>query len=489
MDIVVQNVNEAYVKVLSDLSIAHELSDFFQFMVPGAQFSPKFRAKLWNGKIYLFNTQTRQIYRGLVNQIEQFASDRGYTFKYDSDHYDASFSVKECDDFIESINPKYLPRDYQKDAFITSIRNKRRLILSPTASGKSLIIYLIVRYLLESGKKKGLIIVPKISLVEQLTKDFTEYSENNGWDTDENVHKIYQGKEKTSNKAVTISTWQSIYKISPKELEKYDFVIGDECHLFTAKSLTTIMTSLKNTEYRIGTTGTLDGSKTHKMVLEGLFGPVYKGVTTKELMDNNHIADFSIKCLLLKHPEEVCKAAKTFTYQQEMEYLVLNDTRNLFVSNLALSLKGNTLILYQYVEKHGVLLHDIIQKKIGKRKLFFIHGAVNVDYREKVREVVEKENDAIIVASYGTYSTGINIRNLHNVIFASPSKSRIRNLQSIGRSLRKSDTKSEAVLFDIADDLRHKKKENYTLKHFISRTEIYMDEKFKFKIYKIDIKG
>jgi superfamily II DNA or RNA helicase len=288
---------------------------------------------------------------------------------------------------------------------------------------------------------------------------------------------------------VYISTWQSLYKLPKEYFKQFDLVIGDEAHLFKSKEISELMCKMTNAKYRFGTTGTLDGTKTHKLVLEGLFGPVRKIITTKELMDQGHVADFLIKCLLLKHPDSVCQALKTATYQQEIEYLILNESRNKFISNLALSLKGNTLVLYQYVDKHGKLLHEMINREIGERKCFLVYGKTEGEVREEIRHIVEKEKDAIIVASYGTFSTGINIKNLHNIIFASPSKSRIRNLQSIGRGLRKSDTKDSAVLYDIADDLRWKKHENFTLRHFAERIKIYSEEKFVFKIFKIEMKG
>jgi len=433
--------------------------------------------------------RTKQIYRGLVTNVEQFCKSREYNFAYKNEQYANEFSLKEAEDFAKDLNPKHQPRDYQLNAFTHAIRSRRTLLLSPTASGKSLIIYLLVRYILSSGGSKGLIIVPTISLVEQLNSDFKEYSETNGWNVEDNCHKIYQGQEKITDKAVTISTWQSIYKMPKSYFEQFDFVIGDEAHQFKAKSLTDIMTGLVNAKYRIGTTGTLDGTKTHKLVLEGLFGQVQKVTTTKELMDQNHLANFEIKCLLLKHPDSVCQAAKSFKYAQEIEYLVLNETRNRFIRNLALSLTGNTLILYQYVDKHGKILQKLIEDKADGRKVFFIYGGTDVEIREEVRKVVESEDNAIIIASYGTFSTGINIRNLHNIIFASPSKSRIRNLQSIGRGLRKGDKKVSATLYDIADDLRWKSKENFTIKHFAERIKIYGEEKFKFKVYKIELKG
>lgn len=480
--IVISNLNEVYVRVSCPEGAAHELREYFTFQVPGYQFTPQYKAKLWDGKIRLFDTRTRQIYRGLVPNIVKFCEERDYDWEYDNEVYDEELSLSEAEQFIKDLNLPIVPRDYQIDAFVHAIRSRRTLLLSPTASGKSLIIYLIMRYI---NARKTLIIVPTISLVSQLASDFADY----GFDSDVHIHRIFGGQDKFTDRPITISTWQSLYTLPKGYFEDFDVIIGDEAHLFKAKSLAEIMTALVNAKYRIGTTGTLDGTKTHKLVLEGLFGQVRKVTTTKELMDAKVVADFQIKCLLVKHPDSICQAAKNFSYQQEIEYLVLNEKRNQFITNLALSLEGNTLILYQYVDKHGRILHEMINKKADGRKVFFVSGEVDGDAREDIRRIVEKETDAIIVASFGTFSTGINIKNLHSIIFASPSKSRVRNLQSIGRGLRKSETKESAVLFDIADDLRHKKHENFTLKHFAERIKIYSEEKFKFKIYKIELKG
>jgi superfamily II DNA or RNA helicase len=379
-------------------------------------------------------------------------------------------------------------REHQRKAFIHAIQNRRALLLSPTASGKSLIIYLLFRQLLDYQNLKGLIIVPTTSLVEQLYSDFEDYSSHNGFNVEENVHRIYQGKDKHTNKNLTISTWQSLYQLPKEYFEQFDYVIGDEAHLFKAQSLTTIMTAANKTKYRIGLTGTLDGTKTHKLVLEGLFGTVEKVITTKELIDKKQLSPFNIKCLVLKHSPEVCENHKDDTYQEEIEYLITSENRNRFIRNLCISLDKNTLVLYQMVEKHGKILYNIIKEKANGRKVFFVHGGVETEDRENIRKIMETENDAIVVASFGTFSTGINIRNLHNIIFASPSKSRVRNLQSIGRSLRQSEGKEMATLYDIADDLRHKKKMNFTLQHFVERVKIYNEEKFSFKLYNIGLK-
>tara|TARA_Y100000991_G_scaffold114475_1_gene86364 strand:- start:623 stop:1360 length:738 start_codon:yes stop_codon:yes gene_type:complete len=244
------------------------------------------------------------------------------------------------------------------------------------------------------------------------------------------------------------------------------------------------MTKLEHAKYRYGFTGTLDGTQTHKWVLEGLFGPTYKVTRTDDLMKEGHLSKLDIQCLVLKHPPQ-----KFETYQDEIEYLISHKQRNNFITNLTLDLKGNTLILYSRVETHGAILYEKINNnKQTDRKVFFVHGGVDADERELIREITERENNAIIVASYGTFSTGINIRNLHNVIFASPSKSRVRNLQSIGRVLRKSTNKVKAILYDISDDCTYNSRKNYTLNHLIERIKIYNEENFNYEIITIQLK-
>jgi superfamily II DNA or RNA helicase len=487
----IHNKDEAYVFVECEDGEAYELREYFTFFSPNYQFTPQFRAKVWDGKIRLFDIRTHLILRGLVPEIVKFCEARDYEWEYDNEVYDEEFSLIEANQFISKLRPTHEPRDYQLDAFVHSVRSRRALLLSATSSGKSLITYLLSHYLLSQGFVKGLVIVPTINLVEQLSSDFKDYSTNNKWDVDAFVHKIYGGQEKITNKAITVSTWQSLFPLPKKYFHQFDFVVGDEAHLFKAKEIMGIMTNLINTKYRIGMTGTLDGSKTHKLVLEGVFGPVRKIISAAELMEQGHAADLQIKCILLKHTDSLCQAAKNFTYQQEIEYLVLNEARNRFITNLAASLEKNTLVLYQYVDKHGKILHDLINTKLAGsgRRVFFVAGETDVKVREYIRAIVEKEKDAIIVASFGTYSTGINIKNLHNIIFASPSKARIKILQSIGRGLRQNEGKEEATLFDIADDMRHKRRENYTLKHFAERIKIYTEEQFKFKVYKVELKG
>jgi superfamily II DNA or RNA helicase len=453
-NLIISKSNEVFLKINTEPHIEYELRDHFKFEVPNAKFMPQYRGRNWNGEIHLYDMRSKQIYVGLLDKIVSFCKNYGYTYKFEENKYygtpyeeNDGISFEGVKDYMNSICA-HTPRKYQIEGVYGALKHNRKLLISPTASGKSLMIYSLVRYYVDRGEK------------------------------------IYSGREKTNDAPVTITTWQSVYKLERSFFEEYGCIIGDEAHLFKSKSLIQIMTKLHHAKYRFGFTGTLDGTQTHKWVLEGLFGPSYKVTRTDELMRQGHLSQLDIQCLVLKHPPQ-----KFDVYEDEIQYLIGHEKRNRFIRNLTLDLKGNTLVLFARVEAHGAVLYEEINKnKRGDRKVFFIHGGVDAEEREIVREITERESNAIIVASYGTFSTGINIKNLHNVIFASPSKSRIRNLQSIGRVLRKGKDKVKATLYDIADDCSTKSRKNYTLNHFIERIKTYNEENFNYEIITIQLK-
>ena len=479
----VSKVDEVFMKVHCDKGLARDLFDFFSFTVPGAKFMPSYKNKFWDGKVRLFSIKTNKIYIGLLPYVDEFCRERGYNFEGVNDvlgdkqritDEDVDYFIN-GDDLIPGLGLPFQPRDYQIDAFKTAVQYGRQLLLSPTASGKSLIIYMLCRWFegeMSLPNCKTIIIVPTTSLVEQMAKDFEEYG------YDEDICKIYSGQP-VFPADITISTWQSFSKAPKEVLQGFDVVIGDEAHLFKAQTLKGILEKMKNTAIRIGTTGTLDGTEVHRLQLEGLFGPVKKVITSKELMEDGTIANLNIDCIILRHTKQ-----KKMKYQDEMDYLVSNDSRNEFICNLTYSLKGNTLVLFQYVEKHGVILHNKMFSRLPKQ-LHYVYGGTDTEDREKVREIVENAEDNVILASYGTFSTGVNIKKIDNVIFASPSKSRIRNLQSIGRGLRKTEGKDSMRLFDIADDLQCN---NYTLNHLKERINTYNEEGFSYNIKQFDLK-
>ena len=465
-EINLKKIDEVFMKVECDDGLARDLFDFFSFTVPNAKFMPSVKNRYWDGKVRLFSIKTNKIYIGLLPYVDEFCRERGYDIIGIEDILGVKEREKVSQSWLADLNLPFEPRDYQIEAFNTAIQYGRQLLLSPTASGKSLIIYLLTRYY----NKKTVIIVPTTSLVEQMAKDFEDY----GYDKE--ICKIYSGQP-VFDSDITITTWQSFSKAPKNVLESFEVVVGDEAHLFKANVLKGILEKMRKTAVRIGTTGTLDGSECHRLQLEGLFGPVKKVISSYQLMDEGTIANIDIQCVILRHTKQ-----KKLTYQEEMDYLVSSKERNAFITNLVASLKGNTLVLFQYVEKHGEVLYPMLEGRV--EDLHYVYGGTDTEDREKVRGVVEKSDNSVILASYGTFSTGVNIKRIDNIVFASPSKSRIRNLQSIGRGLRKVEGKESMRLFDIADDLQC---DNYTLGHLKDRINIYNEEKFPYEILQFDL--
>lgn len=489
----IEKINNVHIRVFTEQGIAQEISEFFTFEMPGARFTPQYRAKLWDGKIRMFDLHRKTLYVGLLKYLLNFAERNEYEVEFINDVITSTqIDIKEIWEFAKWLNLHSRGKpieiyDYQIDAIHRALSDERRLLLSPTSSGKSLIIYTSMRWHLEN-KRKCIIVVPTTSLVEQLYSDFEDYSCMNGWKVSRHCQKLYSGFPKEFQSDVLITTWQSIVRQPAAWFKQFDVIFGDEAHNFKAKSLTTIMERLTNCQYRIGTTGTLDNKKVHKLVLEGVFGPVHKVITTKELMDSGRVANLKISCLILTYDDVSRQIVKKMSYQDEMDFIVKHDKRNKFIRNLTLNCEGNTLVLFQYVEKHGKHLYDLIKQKVeDNRKVFFIYGGTDTDARESARKMMENEDDAICIASFGVFSTGINIPSIENVIFASPSKSKIRNLQSIGRGLRLKEGKTHCNLYDIADDLHWKSYKNHTLKHAAERLKIYAEEQFQYKIIEVPL--
>lgn len=474
-------MNSVWAIVQADPSILREISDRFTFDVPGAQFMPSYRKKFWDGKIRLLKSGTNKIYAGLAHEIQVFAKENNYTFDTDIEiiYKPAPLPFNKW----YSSGQQITPREYQIRAIYEFAKRKRGIFLSPTASGKSLIIYTIARALHESTDGKILVLVPTTSLVEQLYSDFQDYA-NNTWDVPAACTRIYSGMPR-ENKRIVISTWQSIYDLPEKHFSEFHSVIGDECHLYKSKEISGLLEKMTNAEYRYGFTGTLDGTNTNKLILEGLFGEVIQVATTSQLVKDKHLADFKIKCIIIDHSQERKKQAKSWNYQEEIDYLISLENRNKYIADLASHAKGNTLVLFSRVETHGELIYNLIKK--GTRDAYFICGDTKTVLREEVRKKVEEAENAIIVASTQIFSTGINIKSLANIIFAYPSKSRVRTLQSIGRVLRLSNKKETSTVYDISDDLTWNEKKNYTWEHFIERLKIYSSEEFNYSIHKVKL--
>lgn len=472
-----------------------ELRDFFSIQIPSAKWHPLVRSQQWDGKIRLYNTKTNTLYKGLYPYIDSFCSKRNYEYQSEYDEHNKSQinlpTPKEVYEFSQkTLNPQFQNkplklRTHQLLSIYNAIHKEQMLLLSPTASGKSLVIYSVLRWFqnIIEPNKKMLILVPTTALVEQMYNDFKEYSSKDEWNVSENCHRIYSGHDKKSNNQIYISTWQSLYKYTKKYFKDFEFVLLDECHQGKANCIKGTIEKCSNAKYRFGTTGTLDDINTHKLILKGLFIDIYKATTTKEMIDKNEISNLKIKCHILSYNGSEKKMACDFDYHKEIDFIVRHDKRNKKIAQKTLKLEGNTLLLFNFVKKHGEPLYKTIKKMAPKRRIFFIYGGTKTEERERIRQLMKEETHAIIIASYGTCSTGISIRNLHNLIFGSPYKSKIRVLQSIGRGLRLSKNKTSCTVVDYIDDISTEEHINYALKHYIERVKLYCSEGFDYNIY------
>jgi superfamily II DNA or RNA helicase len=485
-------LNEVHLRVVcDDRGIMQDLNDFFSFYMDGYMFSPKFKARIWDGKIRILNYATGKLPIGLITYVEYFAKLNNCELDIDPKLIDSNpISPQETKDYIDGLNleiggNKIIPRLHQYIGIHHALSKKRSCLVSPTSSGKSLIAYVIARYLKETTNKKVLIVVPTVLLVTQLYKDFTDYSSGNDFDVESEVHTITGGSEKNGDCDIYISTWQSISKLNRNYFEQFSGCIFDETHLLTGKSLQNISEKLTDASYRIGMTGTLVDSKANKLIIEGSTGLAKDLITTKELMNKGEVAKLKIDVQFLKYEDHICKGARQLDYQAEIKAICNYKVRTDWLSNMVLSKKNNSLVLFGTVV-HGKEIHKTLTE-LTDRNVYLIYGNIPKEKREEIRIQMESEEDAILVASYQTLSTGVSIRNLHNIIFASPSKSKVRVLQSIGRGLRLHESKEHMTLIDVVDDMSWKKHKNYSLKHFIERQEHYNTSGFDYEITYNDI--
>lgn len=402
----IEKASEAKIRVrLEDRGIALELSEHFCFFADGYKYTPAFKNGSWDGKIRLFNGRDYTLPYGLLPKLMTFAKERGY--KVDLSELSSNTTIHKGIEDIFNLDLRddkggeIKARDYQIKGVTKAMSSGRCLLLSPTGSGKSLMIYLMIRHFLKNDfDSKVLLVVPTVSLVTQMYKDFGDYSQcDSSFNNEEECHMIYSGKEKHTDKPIVISTWQSLITQPKNYFHQFGMVIGDEAHQCKAKSLQTILENLINAYYRIGTTGTLDDIKVNKWVLEGGFGPIFKATNTADLIKSGELSKLEILCKVFDYSKDERKIFRSFKpdYKFEYNYLIMSEKRNNLIVDDILKAKHNSLVLFQQVKKHGEPLYNLIKERAPDRELYFVSGKVKADDRERVRELTEKTETGIVL--------------------------------------------------------------------------------------------
>ena len=379
-------------------------------------------------------------------------------------------------------NAPFQIRDYQDKAVRAALKYHKGILLSCTSSGKSLMIYNIIRCLRKQEMKHILLIVPNIMLVDQMYDDFESYGYDN---LDDDVERLGGGHEATFDKPVLISTWQSLQNKDSEFFEKYNAVFVDEVHGVKANVMSKLMKWCCNAYYKIGTTGTLPNDKCDLLQIREVVGDVIFELKSKELIDKGVLTKIKIANIIAKYPSDFVLKNKGRSYPEEVKMVEEYQDRNKVLEYILehTDKKHNVLVLMNHL-KHVQLIKEWLNEKYPDKKVSVITGAVSGEERSDIRKGIEEEDGTILLATFATCSTGINMPKLHDIILYSNSKSKIKVLQSIGRGLRKHVTKNQIVLFDIIDDLSYKTKtgrvvENYLIKHWKERMTYYKDQQFE----------
>ena len=469
-----------------------ELNDYFSFFVPNYKYQPKFKNGVWDGRIKLFSPWDRQLYIGLLPYLKKFARQYGYELQISPDLFTRQqLSPEEVAEYMDSLHitnelgEVITPRFYQKIGLYHMINAKRKTLVAPTAAGKSLMIYMFARWFLENEEGRLGLVVPTTNLVEQMTSDFADYSQGT---FDQNVHRIYSGKEKDDkSKRIYTTTWQSVYDLPEDYFSQFQSIIVDECHGAQAKSLKGLLEKCQ-AEYRVGTTGTMHEPEAHKWVIEGLLGETEDLVTLAELQRRNMVANLKINCITFNFSNEDKKAAKNLPYPDEIKYIIHHEKRQEKIYKAIGSVDENSFVLFDKVE-YGKRLKADLESRFPDRNVYLIYGATKVKEREILRKALANQKGSIVVASYKVFSLGISIKNLHHIFFAEPvGKSSFRIFQSIGRALRLYGTKEFATLWDFWDQLTNSRTTlNHTMRHAVQRVSMYNKYEQQYKIIKVEL--
>lgn len=495
----IEKLNEVHFRVRGDRSLLLALKKKFQYIFPNFKHHPLFKAGKWDGKVSMFDMKTNLFPIGHFGEFKQWCDEKGMSyftnFKEEEELPQDEYSSEIVDKLVAPFfKTDFKLRDYQLEMIRLALVQRRAVFESATGSGKSSTIYGIVRMLMHLTPKDEQIalIVPNIMLVDQMASDFLEY----GWDKEDFEKNVDLLHGETSpfvkfDKRVIITTWQSLQKKPDEFFQRYGSVLVDEVHLAKAQVLQSILTNCVNAKYRIGVTGTLPKEELFRNQIFAYLGGKSYEKRAKDLIKDGVLSDITICNLLIDYPEEYRKESRKLTFQSEEMLIEKSVERNKIITKIIKNIKPtkNILVLIKKRE-HLSFVSRLIKDAYPDRKTHIIHG--DVSDREDIRKAMEVDGGQILIATYGTFSTGVNIKRLHHIIFASSYKAKAKVLQSIGRGLRKYSDKDRVVIWDLIDDLRYTSPRGTTYlnalyKQWLERLNHYESEGFEMKTAKMKL--
>jgi superfamily II DNA or RNA helicase len=477
-----------------------QLNISFEREAANARWDPRVKKGWWNGKISYFKSN-RYLPAGLWNEVVELCKEYNFPLQIEGieRRFDRSIDMEEFQSWVDEKwdSAEMKPRDYQVATAFNIIKHQNCLAELATSAGKTLITYMTLAYLLDSGKsKKVLMIVPTVDLVVQGTEDFYEYN-SSACKLKLEIQQIYAGSIIRQNANIVIGTYQSLVKKDKSYFDDFDAVVVDETHKAKSTSIKTILEKCENATRKFGLSGTIPKPGTlDRLTLMAYTGPIIQSIRADYLIEKGHITPCEVYVIEMDYARTEVKDGFKTLFQRteedrkkllnlEQQYAIQSPERLEFITDMILKNKKNALVLFYRID-YGNKLYDKLRQKTN-RKVFYIDGNTDKDLREYQKENLEEGEGKIMIASYGTFSTGINVKNIHTIYLTESFKSEVIIRQSIGRGLRKHVNKAKLIIIDFVDDYCIGRFKNYLYKHSEARQEIYRDQNFPYSVRKVDL--
>lgn len=496
--LLLQDYDEEVDRKQLEISLTRKIHNHF--------FHPLVKKKHWDGAI-CFLDKRGPIWRvpvGLWSEIFEICEK--YKIEVEiiglDQIIDGSLTLEEftkwCNDFFE--DRKFSPRDYQIEAAWRIVKFRFSCLEIATSSGKTLIAFIVLAYLKNVlGINKFLMIVPNTTLIIQGSEDFEEYGLKELDNCD--IQLIHGGNKNKISGGLMIGTYQSLVKQDESFFDGVEAIFVDESHQGHSKSIKEVISKCKDSRYRFGLSGTLTNRNTAEhLTIQQYLGPLIMEISPKFLFDNKYATPVAIKIVKMDwlDPNLKEKLYDLRSNKSEMEgneifgierKLVVSSGKRLkYIVDFIAKTSKNSLVLFQSVgDGYGKRIYESLREVQAEKEVYYVDGDTDPERRDYYKTKLEEGANKVLVASFGTLSTGVSVKNIHNIFLTESYKSEVLIKQSLGRGMRLYEGKEKVNIIDFVDDFSWKSSANYLMKHSLERIEIYKREKFDYKIYDVTL--